>query len=280
MFSLEEATRKLSEAEIESPRFEAQLLLMIALGVTRTQVLAGTYLPPTYDQETRFMALIEARTRRIPFAYLRGSQEFYGLEFVVSPSVLIPRPETESLVERVLEVARKKDGAFRFADVGTGTGCIPISILANTSPNVSAIAIDLSPLALEIALTNAKRHGVLQRVELLQTDLLQGVEAHSLDFIVSNPPYIETETLNTLEPEVRDHEPRLALDGGEDGLQIYRRLFPEIARVLKPKGSFAVEVGAGQAPAVSEIAERAGFQNLRVSRDFADIERVVEGELP
>ena len=280
MYSLQEAIQKLSVAGIESPRFEAQLLLMIALGVTRTQVLAGTYPPPTHEQETRFAELIEARTRRIPLPYLRGSQEFDGLEFAVSPAVLIPRPETELLVERVLAVARKKEGAFRFADVGTGTGCIPISVLVNTLPSVSAIALDLSPLALDIASANAEKHGVLHRIDFLQSDLLNGIEAQSLDFVVSNPPYIETETLNTLQPEVRDYEPRLALDGGEDGLQIYRRLFPEMARVLKPERSFAVEVGAGQAPAVTEIAERAGFRNLRVLRDFADIERVVEGELP
>ena len=280
---LESAIGKLAAGGIESPRFEAQVLLALALGVTRTQILTGTYLSPTSEQTAEFDRLVEARASRVPLAYLRGNQEFYGLEFVVTPATLIPRPETEMLVEIALRWIGEanQETKIRFADVGTGTGCLPISVLAHASRSVRAIAIDVSLAALAVAKVNAMCHDVYSFLALSKTDLLSGIADRSLDFLLSNPPYIETATLETLQPEVRDYEPRLALDGGEDGLEIYRRLLPEAARVLKPDpiGKFAVEVGMGQAQAVAEIAERAGFDKVQILPDLAGIERVIQGEL-
>ncbi len=277
---LERAAEKLAAAGVESPRLEAQLLFGLTLGVTRTQVLAQTYPPPTPEQEIEFARLVEARAGRVPFAYLRGTQEFYGLEFAVSSATLIPRPETELLVECTLRASKQANSPFRFADVGTGSGCIPISVLVNTGASVKALALDLSRTALSVAEANAERHQVSSRMEGLFSDLLTEVPDASLHYVVSNPPYIETAALETLQPEVRDYEPRFALDGGLDGLEIYRRLLPQAARVLRAGGGCALEVGAGQAQSVAKLAEQAGFREVTILLDLAGIERVVEGVLP
>ncbi|HLK55561.1 MAG TPA: peptide chain release factor N(5)-glutamine methyltransferase [Chthonomonadaceae bacterium] len=291
--ALQWTTHLLDAADIENPRFEAQLLLALTLGVSRTTIVAGLR-PELSTAEFRAMErLVRERERHVPLAYLRGTQEFYGLTFAVTPATLIPRPETELLVEFVLEKCREygiHEGARRdtkknheeegfvapvFVDVGTGSGCIPIAVLAHC-PEARAFAIDLSAEALEVAGRNAQAHGVTDRLRLIQGDLLTGVSGN-LDIIVSNPPYIPTGEVAGLQPEVRDFEPRLALDGGADGLTLLRGLAREADRVLKPGGWLAVEVALGQADAVKELFAAYGLTDIAARRDLAGIERIVYG---
>ncbi len=220
------ATRQLAQAGVENARFEAQLLLGLALNVSRTAVVAQTYPALTDVQQQRFIELVTRRSQRVPFAYLRGTQEFYGLEFVVTPDVLIPRPETETLVELALAWAAEllqTQSTVTLADVGTGSGCIPVAILKNQA-GLRAVAVDISPSALKVAEQNARRHEVADRLRLVQADLLACAGSHEFDIIVSNPPYISSRDVDALQPEVARYEPRLALDGGSDGLILYRTL--------------------------------------------------------
>ena len=261
----------LTASEIESARLEAQLLLAHALGVSRVYLLAGIHPEPTYSQWQDFERLVSQRSQHVPSAYLRGEQEFYGLAFHVSPAVLIPRPETELLVEFLLQ---QKPGLF--ADVGTGSGCIAISSLVHCW-EAWAVAIDLSEAALKVARSNAARHGVLERMGLVQGSLLESVQEYQFDGIVANPPYISTSEIPTLQTEVREYEPRMALDGGEDGLAIHRKLVMGAGRVLKSGGWLAVEVAMGQAEAVATLMEANGFQKVALQSDLAGIARLVSG---
>jgi len=275
------AARHLTLAGLESPRLEAQLLLALALGTTRTAVIAGLFAPLNSEGWQRFEGLVTARAARVPLAYLRGSQEFYGLDFNVRSAVLIPRPETEMLVDFALERMRPNTehptpNTLCFADVGTGSGCIAVSALVHC-PGSRCVAFDLSADALQVARANAARHGVLDRLELAQSDLLSDSPIDLFDVILSNPPYIATPELENLQPEVRESEPRIALDGGPDGLDIYRRLAPAAFPRLKPAGALAVEVGMGQAPALVEIFRASGFCDIEIRKDLAGIERLVAG---
>lgn len=261
-------------AGIESARFEAQLLLALALGVTRTAVLAETYAAPTEEQRERFQYLVEERAKRVPLAYLRGTQEFFGLDFEVSPAVLIPRPETELLVEFALKRLPESEPAL-FADVGTGSGCIAVTILKHR-PQARAIATDLSEEALTVARKNAAQHGVLARVTFVQTETLTGIGG-PLDLIVSNPPYILTGEIAGLQVEVRDREPTLALDGGEDGLRVLRTLAQQGREVLRPGGGLAVEVAMGQAAQVVELFQNSHYTTVNAQNDLAGIPRMVSG---
>lgn len=271
---LASATQKLEAAGVESARLEAQLLLAQALGVTRTTVLAGTFAEPTPQQRAEFDRLTRARAQRIPLAYLRGTQEFYALDFEVTPAVLIPRPETELLVEFARTQLSSARSA-RIADMGTGSGCIAVSVLKHC-PAAHAIATDLSADALAIARRNAVRHDVADRVRFIRTDTLEGVSG-PLDLVLSNPPYIPTREILALQPEVRDREPRLALDGGADGLDTHRKLAQQAAALLRPGGGIAIETAMGQAAQVAELLERAGFSHIAIQTDFAGIERMVSG---
>ena len=274
------ATSVLTQAGVENARFEAQLLLGLALHVPRSSVVGRTHPPLTEWQQARFAELVERRKARVPFAYLRGTQEFYGLEFGVTPDVLIPRPETELLVELALERAKEllqTQSTVLLADVGTGSGCIPVAILKYQG-RARAIAVDLSAEALNIAAQNALRHQVADRLRLVQADLLTGASANRLDIIVSNPPYIPSEDVDALQPEVARYEPRLALDGGTDGLFPYRRLIQQAKNALKPGGRLWMEVGQGQAQDVSALLWQAGYSEVQSHRDLAGIERAVGGD--
>jgi methylase of polypeptide subunit release factors len=405
------AARTLQEAGIEHPRFEARLLCALALGVTPSAVLAGLHPDPTDAQQAELERLVGERARRVPLAYLRGTQEFYGLPFRVSPAVLIPRPETELLVEFALEKLaltprtdarplpalwergsvdtkspslshaplasrgeprslratragdiacsrNRRTGALRrrsegrsgalrrrsegrsgacadvrrdvsartalretrasaartalretrasaartalretrasaarsavgeggveegeglLADVGTGSGCIAIATLAHC-PKALAVALDVSPSALEIARYNVLMNGVADRLRLAQSSLLESAAEASFDVIVSNPPYIPTAEVPTLQPEVRDFEPRLALDGGADGLDFQRGLAAGAVRALRPGGWLAVEVAMGQAAPVADLLQAVGLTNVEMRRDLAGIERLVAGQ--
>lgn len=283
------AAGRLTEAGVENARLEAQLLLALTLGISRTAIAAGLYGALDAAQSARFTELVEARCRRVPFAYLRGTQEFYGLNFRVSPAVLIPRPETELLVdfarEKLNEISvRTGKNLFAgkiplLADVGTGSGCIAIASLAHC-PLTSGVAIDLSSKALELARQNALDNGVADRLRFVQADLLAGTTARSFPLILSNPPYIPTGEIDALQPEVRDQEPRLALDGGPDGLNLLRRLARQARSALLPGGWLAVETAMGQAVAAAHLFEQAGLVSIETRIDLAGIERIVIGQRP
>lgn len=272
--------RTLAEAGIEASRFEAQLLLALALGVSRTAILAETYPEPSEAQWAEFERLVTERAKRVPLAYLRGRQEFYGLSFVVGPAVLIPRPETELLVEFALERLKEhpaKQAAI--ADVGTGSGCIAIAVLAHL-PTARAVAFDLSAEALTLARNNATINSVTDRVCFVRADTLSAARTTAYDLIVSNPPYIPTAEIPTLQTEVRAHEPHLALDGGEEGLTVHRHLAAGARRALRPGGWLAVEVAMGQAQAVASLYRDTGLKPITIRRDLAGIERLVAGQKP
>ena len=277
---LPEAIRILQAADIETPRLEARVLLAYVLKVSNASVIAGTYSAPPPEQIAEFSRLISERAKRVPLAYLRGTQEFYGLDFAVSPAVLIPRPETEWLTENAIRRAalwaQNHAEPFLLADVGTGTGCIPISAAKHQRPLLAA-AFDISADALAVAQSNAERHGVSERVRFVRGDLLTGAKPETFHLVASNPPYIPQGDIAELQPEVRDFEPRLALVGGADGLGIYRRLIPQAWRALKWGGGLCVEVGQGQAQAVKALMREADFFPIRVENDLAGIERFVTG---
>lgn len=273
------AIAPLTQAGIDSPRYEAQLLLAMTLGVGRATVIAGTHAPLTPDQGRLFADLVAKRADRVPLAYLRGTQEFYGREYRVTPAVLVPRPETELLVEQALvRMDTTNDTASPcLIDVGTGTGCIPVSLLAER-PHWVGMGVDISSEALSVALTNIQRNEVSDRLRLIRAHLLACVASRSLHLVVSNPPYISHDEIAGLQPEVAMHEPRLALDGGVDGLDFYRALVGEGRRVLRSQGWLCFEVGMGQAGTVSALFLRAGYDRVSIHKDFAGIERVVCGQ--
>jgi release factor glutamine methyltransferase len=255
-----------------TPRLDAELLLAHALGVGRAHVLAGGASPLTAEQLGGFRGLVARRAELEPVAYLVGHKEFFGLDFVVDRRVLVPRPETELLVELALERLNVRAfGRLNVADIGTGSGCIAIA-LAKHLPSAELIAVDVSPGALQVAAANAERHGVADRVRLVQGDLLAPLD-RPVDLLVSNPPYT---VLGEIDEGVRRHEPRGALDGGPDGLDLYRRLLAEAPAKLRRNGAALLEIGATQGAAVSELA-REHFPGARISlhKDLAGLDRVV-----
>jgi release factor glutamine methyltransferase len=273
---LKSAAERLERAGIERPVREAQLLLAMATGRTRLQALQGLDRPLTPEEAQRFEDLIARRERRVPFAYLRGTQEFYGLEFRVTPATLIPRPETEMLVDFAIERLRDLPGAMA-AEAGTGTGCLTIAAALHL-PGARFLATDLSIEALAAARENVSRYRLQGRVLLARADMLTTLADSSAHLILSNPPYIPTAEIADLQPEVRDYEPRMALDGGADGLSLYRSLARTARRALRPGGWIAVETGAGQALSVANLFHEAGLSSAEIRRDLAGIERLVAAQ--
>jgi release factor glutamine methyltransferase len=234
---------------VAEPRRDAELLLMRCLARDRAWLLTHSDELLTPAQATQYEQWLSRRARHEPIQYITGEQEFYGLTFHVTPAVLIPRPETEHLVEAAL--ARiPHDTPSRIADIGTGSGAIAIA-LANTLPQANVIALDLSPAALSIAQENAVKLGVADRIGFLVSDLLQAVSEEHFDIIVSNPPYVPESEM--LEPQVRDYEPATALYAGANGLDIYERLIPQAHAVLKPGGWLLMEIGHGQRKALTAL---------------------------
>jgi release factor glutamine methyltransferase len=228
---------------------DAELLLLHALQIPRTTLLAYPSRDLSLADQILYESHITRRLKNEPIQYITGQQEFYGLAFKVTPAVLIPRPETEHLVEAVLAEMKARqphNQPLRIVDIGTGSGAIAIALAVHL-PQAHIIALDLSPEALKVAQANAETHAVANRITFLQSDLLAAVANQSpYDAIVSNPPYIPETDSSTLHPEVRDHEPHTALFSGPDGLDIYRRLIPQAHALLKPNGLIALEIGHGQ----------------------------------
>jgi release factor glutamine methyltransferase len=269
-------TNYLNKKAIESPRLEAELLLAHALNCKRIELLVRYDESPEESVKAKYRELVKRRAEHWPTAYLIGQREFFLLPFVVSPAVLIPRPDTETLLMAALE-ALKGVATPSVLDLGTGSGILAVS-LAHKLPSATVTAVDISPEALAIARQNATRHGVAERVQFVQGDLFATVpDGAAFDVIVSNPPYVTTAEWETLAAEVKDHEPRLALDGGPDGLAFYRRIAVEAPARLKSTGAVVVEIGETQAEAVIALFTAAGFNKCILTKDAGNRPRVIAG---
>ena len=241
---------------------------MYALGRDRTYLLTHPEAQLTVEQTANFEESIARRTRHEPIQYITGEQEFFGLKFRVTPDVLIPRPETEHLVEAALERA-DRGAPQRIADIGTGSGAIAVA-LAHALQQVSITALDISPRALAVAQSNADIHGVGRRIRFCESDLLEAVAGERFDMIVSNPPYVAEDEV--LEPQVRDYEPASALFAGAEGLDVYRRLIPQAQAALNPGGWLLLEIGHGQRGALTKLL--ADWNNVSFVADLQGIPRV------
>ncbi len=249
---------------------DAELLARHALGWDRAHYLAHRRDAEPADFEAQYQTLVGRRLRREPPAYILGTREFWGLDFEVTPDVLIPRPESELLVEEALDTA-KDDPPATLVDVGTGSGCLAVA-LAHELPAARVTATDVSAPALAVARRNAERHGVAARVRFVRTDLLEGL-ALAADLIVANPPYVASRFAAGLQPEVRDHEPAVALFGGADGLDALARIIDQAWRCLRPGGRFVCEFGLGQDEAVRSYFTRRGWTLERIRADLQGIDR-------
>jgi release factor glutamine methyltransferase len=294
---LKSGIAQLRNAQVPSYTLAAELLLLHVLGCDRTWIYSHPEEEISASDAERYSALIRRRAKGEPTQHLTGKQEFWGLEFEVTPDVLIPRPETEHVIEVALDRLvlrelragrpRKNEGTgLQIADIGTGSGCIAIA-LAKELPAAAFVATDISSAALAIARRNATRHGVSGRINFVECNLLQGLPdsfpatRHSpllFDLIVSNPPYVGRRERATLMREVREHEPEIALYGGEEGYELYANLIAQAALHLKPGGILVLELGHNSLPAVRPLLDETNWTNVGVTNDLAGIPRVLAAE--
>ncbi|MFO1046772.1 MAG: peptide chain release factor N(5)-glutamine methyltransferase [Geminicoccaceae bacterium] len=270
---LREATDALQRGGILSPRAEARLFLERATGLDRAHLLAHADRAVARDDAERFRGWIACRARREPAAYILGHVEFWGLRFGVGPGVLVPRPDSETLLEAVIRIFPDGERPLRILDLGVGSGCLLLSVLHEFA-NARGVGIDASEQALAYARDNAKQLGLDARVELEVADWRDGV-CGTFDIVLANPPYVRSAEIEHLEPEVALHEPRGALDGGVDGMDAYRVLAPLLPALVRPGGAAFLEIGLHQAEPVSAIVRR-GLASVVAHRDLADIARCLE----
>jgi release factor glutamine methyltransferase len=270
--SLQTARNILISNGIADADVDAWYLLAHVMGMNRAEYLLHREDTFPEDLVVKFEELVQLRAEHIPLQHITGSQEFMGLEFAVNENVLIPRQDTELLVEEVLKVCEDKS----VLDLCTGSGCIIIS-LAKLGKPVQTVAVDISEKALQVAARNAQKHGV--GIELIKSDLYEKVNG-AYDIIVSNPPYIRTEEVAALMPEVRDHEPYIALEAGPDGLVFYRRIIEGLAVHLKKGGMVFFEIGHDQAEAVTKLLVDTGYTEVTVKKDLSGLDRVVSARRP
>jgi len=269
------AKQRLADAGIVGPVIDARLLVEAAAGVTRVEIVTDPYRMLSPEQEATLDDYLTRREHREPVSHILGRKGFWKIMLRVTPDVLTPRPETEVIVDEALK-AFPENAAFNILDLGVGAGTIILSILAER-PNARGLGVDVSSDALAVARENAANLGLAGRLALLHGDWTAGLADADFDLVTANPPYVRSAEIETLDPEVRDHEPRLALDGGADGLDAYRLLAPEILRVLRPMGLFAVEIGHDQKNEVEALFRAAGASNIHTVRDLSDRDRVVTG---
>ena len=269
------AKARLQAAGVDGPVIDARLLVEAAAGASRTDIIADPRRVLTEEQAATLESFIARRERREPVSHILGRKGFWKIMLQVTADVLTPRPDTETLVELVLrDLPEAKP--FSVLDLGVGSGAIILAILAER-PAGKGLGVDVSDEALAVARENAANLGLAGRVALLRGDWTRGLGDASFDLVVANPPYVRSAEIAGLAPEVRDHEPRLALDGGLDGLAAYRELAPEILRVLKPGCPFAVEIGYDQSTEVEALFKAAGAEAVATHKDLANRDRVVAG---
>ncbi len=276
--NLMDGSRFLSLAAIENPRLDAEVLLRHVMEIDKAQLYLRMDETIKDEAEFRFWELLERRGRREPLAYITGRKEFWSLDFSVTPDVLIPRPETELLVEVALERTRQlRNLRLKIVDLGTGSGVIAVC-LAKELPKAEISAIDLSSAALRVARANAGRHGVADRIRFLHGDLFAPLaeERERFDLIIANPPYVSSGDVAKLDPEVRDWEPIAALDGGRDGLDLYRRIATQCGDYLTATGEVLLEIADAMGEAAAQIfANTGGFEAAALWRDYAGKDRVI-----
>lgn len=271
--AISEGAETLAATGVNESRSDAALLLMHVLQCDRAFLIAHPERILLADQLERFRSLVSRRAQGEPLQYITSHQEFFKLDFELTPDVLIPRPETELIVEVGLELL-KHEPAPALADIGTGSGCIAISLLYEL-PNARAVAVDLSPTALAVATKNAERHQVINRLRLVKSDLFSAIDSKEcFDVIVSNPPYVPVDELTDLQREVR-HEPQDALDGGADGLAVIRRLLNDAPKFLRSGGYLIFEIGIDQADAIKQIVEQTAWELVEIRKDLQGIPRTV-----
>jgi release factor glutamine methyltransferase len=270
------AKARLEAVGLSGPVIDARLLVEAAADATRLDIVTDPHRLLSAEQEARLEDYLERRSRREPVSHILGRKGFWKIMLQVTPDVLTPRPDTECVVDAVLKATGEHE-RLSILDLGVGSGAILLAILAER-PNARGLGVDVSEDALAVARDNAAHLGLAGRCALLRGDWADGLSDVSFDIVTANPPYIASEVIETLEPEVRVHEPRLALDGGADGLDAYRRLAPEILRVLKPGGRFAVEIGYDQKGAVEALFQEAGAEEVSTQQDLAGLDRVVLGK--
>lgn len=274
---LQTSTEILRRTGIAEPRREAVSLLIFALRKDKLFLVAHDDYELSGDEEKRFQDFLTRRAQREPLQYIRGAQEFFGLNFTVTPDVLIPRPETELIVESAIEILHGKENP-RFCEVGVGSGCISISILHEIK-NASAVGLDISEAALKIAEMNARQNNVADRLELKISDVFGNLRDEIFDLIVSNPPYIRLADLQNLQPEVRDFEPHAALTDGMDGFSIIEKIVSDAPKFLRGGGYLLIEIGFDQSAQVSEMFDKDVWQSAEFLQDLQGIARTVKAKL-
>lgn len=264
-------TSRLKAVGIETASLDAKLIVGNGADMTRVQILTYPDRMLTENQECKINVMADKRIKRMPMQYILGVCEFMGLNFFVNSDTLIPRGDTEILVEEAIDIINKND--YKSAiDIGTGSGAIAVSVGKYTNINISAV--DISDGAIDVAIKNAKNNNV--NVNFIKSNLLSNVN-NRFDLILSNPPYIETNVIDTLEPDVKDYEPMLALDGGNDGLDFYRKIVDELNKNLNNNGSIIFEIGYNQGQAVSSLLSKYNFKDIYVKQDLAGLDRIVVG---
>lgn len=269
---LKNGTVKLTEYKIEDAILKVRMLLLYELQIQNEYLAVHLEEEASLEIAQNFEKHLEELIAGKPIQYITNSQEFFGLDFYIDENVLIPQPDTEILVEEIIEICKYREDAPKILDICTGSGAIAVTLAKQIK--VEMVASDISSKALEIAEKNAKRHGV--NIELTQSDMFEKIN-QKFDMIVSNPPYIETKTIESLSPEVKN-EPQIALDGGEDGLKFYRVLAQKAKDYLKENGVLAVEIGYNQRESVLEIFRNAGFCDIYAKQDLAGKDRIVVGK--
>jgi release factor glutamine methyltransferase len=272
---LASAIKRLSEENVPSPRMNAELLLMFTLACDRAYLYAHPERDLSSDEAARYAEVLSERSRGVPAQYITGHQEFWGMDFIVTPVVLIPRPETEHVVETVLELGGRNlspSSSLRIADIGTGSGCIALA-LAKESPHAELYATDISAAALEIARANASRHELEARIHFHQGDLLRGFQDNVFDLVVSNPPYVGESEEDQVQMEVRKFEPRSAVFAGPTGIEVIARLIPQARAALRVGGWLVMEVSGTIVEETKDLLTR--WQEIRIAKDLQGISRVI-----
>jgi release factor glutamine methyltransferase len=264
----------LSGADVAEPAREASLLLQFALARDKTFLVAHPEYELTEAEGKLYRSVLERRTNHEPYQYIIGRQEFYGLDFIVTPDVLIPRPETEILVEDAIRLMRE-NGWKRFCEIGVGSGCIAVSILINV-PNVTAVGGDISSGALDVARRNAETHDVLDRLALKLSNIFADIDTEKFDLIVSNPPYVPLTDISGLQAEVRDHEPHIALTDGGDGLSIVREIVSGAKDRLRHQGVLLIEIGWDQSERIKAMFDLSEWTSVQFLPDLQGIPRILK----